>query len=1079
MEFRALGPVELWSADERRDLGSASARTLLVMLLLTPRTMLPVETLIDRLWDTRPPIKARETLSVYIARLRASLRQAAGGEIRLIGGAQSGYLLEVDPEAVDVHRFRRLRRQAAALRASGDYDDAADLLHQADGLWRGQALAGIRGDWVTRMRDVLDEERRAAIIERIECELELGRHADLVGEVGQLLTRYPFDETLIAHQMTALYRTGRQADALSLYRETRRRLVEEQGTEPGTTLSGLHLRILSGDPGLAISPTGRRGLEVPVADPLPVEVAEFVGRENELALLTTEHGDNPAIAIIEGMPGVGKTTLAVRVARMVAGQYPDGVLHLNLHSHGPQSPSLHPTEALHQLLRMLSVPTAQIPKTLDERAALWRAHLSRRRVVVILDDAAGHDQLRPLLPAAGQCLMLITTRRRLPGFAAARTVPLDVLSTDEAVSLFRRVVGESQALDADQVAAAVALCGRLPLAIQVIAGRFAQAGEARLDHLLEEWSQSPAWLADTGAATAEIIAAFELSYRALEPDHQRFFRRLGASPCATHSRLTAAALAGCAPGLAETALAVLLDCHLVTQDPDGQFRLHDLVRGYAAARARRDDDLGEQKRAVSRLLDYYLHTADRADRVLYPLRRRADVQVEHGPARSPAFDRRERAAEWLESEWRNIVQAATYAGRHEWKRECADLGYLLAEFLKIRPYWDEAITVHNLALHSSRYLADRARIARASLALSEVRQQTGQQEAAMSLADEAAAIYRSLDDGRGEAESLDQIGLAHQRNGRSREALAYFEQAQILYQAAEDPRGVADALSHSGIARWHLGRYPEANDHLRDALLLYRAVGDRRGEAKALNNLGRVHVYNGQYEEALVVYQRSLHIFEEIDGPQNQAILWQAIGSTECFRGRHEEALSACRRALKIYRDIGDRPNEADVLNDIGYIYQNAACYDEAYIHHQKAQAIAEEIGDPTQQLIAQRMIADIQRGSGRPDEALDNYTAALKLAREIGNPYEEGKILEGMAELTLCTQRRDVARIVFRQALEIFDRLGVPEAESARTRIQAIDPAFPVRPSQRPSAREVDAADAGATGADAATGGSQARATS
>jgi DNA-binding SARP family transcriptional activator/tetratricopeptide (TPR) repeat protein len=1068
MEFRALGPIELWSAGERRDLGSARARSLLVMLLLTPRTMLPVETLIDRLWDTRPPVKARENLFVYVARLRASLRQAVGDEARLIGVTQGGYLLEVDPEAVDVHRFRRLRRQAAALRASGDYGDAAGLLLEADGLWRGQALAGIGGDWVTRMRDALEEERRGAIIERIECDLELGRHADLVGELRHLLSRYPLDETLVAHQMTALYRTGRQADALSLYRETRSRLIEEQGTEPGAALSGLHLRILGGDPALAISRAGRGGIHVPVADRLPAVGDEFVGRDDELALLTAEHGGNPAIAVIEGMPGVGKTTLAVRVAHMVAGRYPDGVLHLNLHSHDPQSPSLHPTEALHQLLRMVSVPTAQMPKTLDARAALWRAHLTRHRVVVILDDAAGHDQIRPLLPAAGRSLILITTRRRLPGFAGARTVTLDVLPGDEAVALFRRVVGESRALDAEQVTRAVDLCGRLPLAIQVIAGRFAQAGESRLDDLIEEWSQSPAWLAGTGAATSEVIAAFELSYRALEPDHQRLFRRLGASPCTTHSPLATAALADCAPGQAAAALAVLLDCHLVTEAPDGHFRLHDLVRGYAAARARRDDPPAEREQAVSRLLGYYLHAADQADRLLYPLRRRADVKVDHVPAGSPVLENPEGAADWLESEWRNIVQAATYAGRHEWKRECADLSYLLAEFLKIMPYWDEANTVHDLALQSSRYLADPARIARALLALCEVRQQTGRHDTAMSLADEAAVICRSLADVRGEAESLDQTGQAHQRSGRSREAVAYFQQAQILYRTAEDPRGEADTLSHSGIARWHLGRYREASDYLDEALALYRKVGDRRGEAKALNNLGRVHVYNGQYEEALNVYHESLRIFEEIGGPQNEAILWHAIGAAERFRGRHDEALSACRRALTLYRDIGDRPDEADVLNDIGSIYQNTASFDEALVHHQKAQEIAAEVQDPSQQLIALRMIADIHRGSGRPDEALENYSSALKLAREVGNPYEEGKILEGMAELTLCTQRRDVARIVFRQALDIFEQLGVPEAESARTRIQAIDPAVPVRVSQRAPARGVHAADPGETGAGA-----------
>jgi tetratricopeptide (TPR) repeat protein/DNA-binding SARP family transcriptional activator len=1045
MEFRALGPIELWSAGRRQDLGRARARSILAMLLLTPRAIVPAETLIDRLWDSRPPPKARDSLSVYVARLRASLRQAVGDSVQLVGRAQ-GYMLEVNPEAVDVHQFRRLRRQADALAASGEYEQAAGLLREADGLWRGQALAGIGGDWVGRMRGALEEERRAAILERVGYELELGRHADLVSELQCLLVQYPLDETLVARQMTALCRSGRPADALSLYRQTRSLLIEEQGTEPGAMLSELHQRILDRASGLALSSSGRRSARVASPDTLPPETAEFVGRDEELGLLTGEHGRISGIAIIEGMPGVGKTALAVRAARRVSGQYPDGTLYLNLHSHDPGSPSLDPAEALHRLLQMLSVPAAQIPETIGERTALWRAHLSRRRAVVILDDAAGHDQIGPLLPVTSQCLILITTRRRLPDFGGARSLTLDVLSVDEAITLFRRIVGESRAADADQIAAAVGLCGRLPLAIQITARRIAQDAPPSLSGLIDELSQSRAWLGDTGAADPEVIAAFDLSYGALEPDHQRFFRRLGVSPCSSFSLPTTAALGGCTLAEAEKALVALLDYHLLAPAPDGQFRFHDLIRGYAATRATRDDPGAERRQAVSRLLDYYLHTADLAGRVLHPFPRRAPVPVAQLPAGSPALGTQEDAAGWLESEWRNILQAARYAGRHEWKQKCADLICLLADFMEISAYWDEAAAAHALALQASRDMADPARIAQASLALSAVRQQTGQHEAAIPLAEEAAAIYRLLADRKGEAKSLDQIGLAHQRTARSREALAYFSEAQILYYAAADQRGVADTLSHSGIACWQLGRYPEANAHMCDALSLYRDVGDRRGEAKVFNNLGRVHLYNGYHRDALDAYQKSLQIFREIGGPQNEAILHQNIGSVHRYKGSYEEALAAYRQALTIYRDIGDLPDEAEVLNDIGAIYQSAARYDEALIHHQKARLIAEDVGNLSQQLIALRMIADVYRGSGRFGEALDHYDAALRLTRQIGDPYEEGKILEGIAESALNTHGPDAARIVFRQALDIFERLGVPEAASVQIRIETIDPAFAVR---------------------------------
>jgi DNA-binding SARP family transcriptional activator/tetratricopeptide (TPR) repeat protein len=1047
MEFRVLGPTELWSAGQQAELGAARERSVLAILLLTPRTIVPAEALIDRLWGTRPPPKARESLSVYVARLRASLRQAAEDSVRLAGRA-NGYVLDVDPEMVDLHQFRRLRRQADSLIASGDYDHAATLLREADALWRGQAMAGVRGDWVARMRDSLEEERRAAILERVECELELGRHADLVGELRGLMAQYPLDETFVAHQMTALYWSGRPGDALTLYRETRGRLVDEQGAEPGPLLAELHQRILRRDPQLAVRLATRRPDQAAQLDTLPPESVEFVGRADELALLAREPGDVPRIGVIEGMPGVGKTSLAVRVARMTANQYPDGTFYLNFHTHDPGSPALDSAEALHRLLSMLSVPATQIPDTVGERAALWRAQLSRRRAVVILDDAARHDQIRPLLPISGRCLILITSRRRLPDLEGARVLNLDVLPVDDAVALFRRIAGPGTAGDGDEVATAVRLCGRLPLAIQLAAGRLAQGHPHRLSDLVEELAHTPARLGSNGPASPEVMSAFDLSYRALEPDHQRFFRRLGVNPCADVSLQGAAALGGGTLAEAEKAVAALLDHHLLVRAPAGQFRFHDLIRGYAAVRAARDDQAAERRQAVARLLDYYLYTADQADRVLHPFRNRIPISVGYPPATSPALGTQEDAAGWLELEWRNILQAAHYAGRHEWKRQCADLTHVLAGFIEIKGYWDDAIAAQTLALQACRELADTARIARASLELSVVSQQAGRQEAALALAEEAAAIYQSLADQRGVAEALDQVGLANQRAARSREALAYFHEASTLYGNAADTHGMATALSHTGIACWHLGRYPDALSHLSEALTLYRDVGDRRGGAKMLNNLGKMQLHCGYHREALESFEESLEIFNDIGGAQNQAILYHNIGSVYHYKGDYEKGLAAYRRALGIYRDIGDLPDEADVLNDIGAIYQSAECYEEALIHYQKARVIAEEIGNVSEQVIALRGLADVRRGSGRYGDAFDDYRTALRLAREIGDPYEEAKVLEGIAEATLSTQKPYAARIIFRQALDIFERLGVPEAESARIRMETTEPALVRRTS-------------------------------
>ena len=383
------------------------------------------------------------------------------------------------------------------------------------------------------------------------------------------------------------------------------------------------------------------------------------------------------------MAGVGKTALALRAARTISGQYPDGMFYLNLHTHDPGIRRSTPTEALHRLLRMLTAPATPIPDAFSERAALLRAQLSRRRAVVILDDAGQDDQIRPLLPEAGQCLILITTRRTLPGLEGARALTLDVLPVDDAITLFQRIAGHGTAQDEGQVAMAVRLCGRLPLAIQLAAGRLAQDYPPGLGELVEELSQSPARSGGTGSASPEVMSAFDLAYRALEPGQQRFFRRLGMSPCAHLSLRAAAALGGGTLAETQQALTALLDHHLLARAPAGQYRFHDLIRGYAATRATREDSRSEQRQAVGRLLDYYLCTAAEADQVLAPVPAAGRPARRASAGGGPGAGHPGGRGGWLESEWRNILQAAQHAGRHEWKHKCADLTHALAGFMDI------------------------------------------------------------------------------------------------------------------------------------------------------------------------------------------------------------------------------------------------------------------------------------------------------------------------------------------------------------------------------------------------------------
>ncbi len=1044
MEFKLLGPLELWSAGQRHELGSVKEQCILAILLLTQGTPVPAEVLIDRVWDESPPSKARENLSSYVARLGGRLRNALGDQAQLQRRA-GGYQLDVDPEAVDLHHFYRLRRQARSVAGSGETDHAVSLFREADELWRGQPLAGLPGKWMAGMRTGLEEERRAAIQERIELELRLGHHADLLGELGQLAAQYPLDESFTACQMTALYRSGRQADALTLYLDVHRRLVE-QGTEPGPELSALHQRILHRDPELAITPVYLQPGHAPQPNTLPPDTGDFVGRADELSLLTTVHEPTgvPLIRIIEGMPGVGKTALAVHSARHMSGRYPDAQLYLNFCAHDSGNGPLDPADALHRLLRMLEVPAARIPGTLGGRAELWRAELARRRAVVILDDVVSEDDIRPALPAAGNCLILITTRHRLHGLNAAHAMALNPLSANDAITLFTQIANADRARDSDKVAEAVHLCAGLPLAIRLAAGSLRQERPSGLTELIEELSRPYADHDRTGDFSPQLMSAFDLSYQRLTAGQQRFFRFLGINPCPDITGDLAAALCDETPADAKATLAALLDYHLLEQPEAGRFRFHDLVHAYAATCAAREDTEPQRRRAIRRLLDHYLHAARSAEQMLHSYRQPASVPASYPyePGQTvvtSTLATPEVARQWLEAEWRNILQAARHAARHEWKSYCVGLTHALAEFLDIAGYWDEAIAAHALALQACRDLDDPPGIAQASLDLSFVSQQTGHHETAHGHAQEAVTIYRSLRDRRGEAAALDRIGTIHYYSARCREALAYYQEAENIFHDIGDWHGVAGTLSHSGIACWQLGRYSEAISQFHQALTLYRQAGDRRGEAKALNNLGNSHRDQGYHRDALENYQRAIDIHSEIGDRQNMASSRNNIGNIHYYKGDYEDALAEYRKALVTYRETGSIRDQADAFNEIGAAYQGLERYDEAIIHHQKAKLIAEEIGDSHARTIALRGLADAHRGAGRHDEALDHYKVALVLAGEISDPEQEARILDGIAETKLRIGRPEEARIYLRQSLDMFQRLGAPEAESVRARLLSL----------------------------------------
>jgi DNA-binding SARP family transcriptional activator/tetratricopeptide (TPR) repeat protein len=1013
MEFRILGPLELSGSGSRVIKLSPQLWCVLASLLLAKGKPVSIDSLASSLKGSEASPVTAGTVRTYIWRINALMAQDGVH----IGRRAGGYELPVDPQAVDLHRFRSLKRQAESVAESGDPGHAAALLREADELWRGPACMGLTGEWASALGRALDDERHEAVKLRIGIELDQGRQASILGELRELSERDPFDEEVARALMIALYRLGRPKGAIQVGRDISERCAEA-GMQPSARLRDIQTRILRGDPGLGVTPAYRSSGQVGQPNTLIPDNQDFVGRTEETKLLTAGcQANTPLLEVIEGAGGVGKTALALRVAHRVTARYPDAQLFLAFPGSGPRSVA----EALDRLLRMLGVPAARIPAETGERVRLWRAEMAHRRAVIVLDDVPGPEQVTPLALTTGDSLTIVTSRQHAdwPGQRALRLEPL---GTADSVALLSRAAGQAAGPAAEQdtakMAAAASLCGGWPLAICVAASKLRES-DGDLDSLIDELKDVHDGLAGSGETGRRIFSAFELTYRQLKPNDKRFFRILGASPCTDLELAGVAALTGETRASAADAISVLSGHCLIEHTSTGRFRLHDLVRTYAAARCAQEEPEAEHRRAFSRLIHHYsdtLSTAAAADHVQLP-----DPGSVHA---------------WLQAEWRNILLTAQHAARHEWHRQCADLTHSLAGFLQAGGYWSDAIPAHELGLHASRLLGDPARRARAALDLSAAYRCTGDHDKARCHAEEALAACLELGDQPGRADALDQLGLICWNAGGARDALAHHQEAADLYREAGDQRGTAKAVMHAAIAFGTLGRYAEEDRNLGRALRLFQQVGDRRGEALCLNNLGAVLEDRGLHRDAVAHYERSITVFREIRARPNLTLLDHNLGHVQQYKGKHDEAIAIYRKTLIEYYAIGDLQHQALALSDIGTAFSSKGCYSEALVHHQKSAGLAESIGDRRQLAAALCGTGDAYLGLGSSGAAAENYDKAHRIAAEIEAPYLNGKALYGMAETVFITQGPAAAKIYWREAHDIFRQLGVPEAAMVELRL-------------------------------------------
>ncbi|MGP4019472.1 AfsR/SARP family transcriptional regulator [Saccharopolyspora sp. 5N708] len=912
-EFRVLGPLEVRVNGTAQPLGSTPVRALLACLLLEPNQVVSMDRLIDTLWDHDPPASARTIIQGYVSRLRRLF--ADGGPARPeIVTRSPGYLLRVDSDRIDAHRARALIGRAHGLRPA----ERSRVLSEALTLWRGQVLSDIVSSRLYRMvAPNLDELRLLAMEERVAADLELGRHHQLVLELSTLVDRYPLRERLTGQLMLANYRAGHRAEAQARYHALRQRLSNELGLDPGPELRELYERLLRDDPTLRNPqrrPEPALGIGRPIPAELPPAPAGFVGRRRELAeldrMLAERERGASLLAVVTGTAGVGKSALALTWAHRVEHEFPDGQLYAELRGFDSQREPLPPGEALTSMLKTLGVAANAIPVELDDRTALYRSLLAKRRVLVLLDNARDSEQVRPLLPGSTESLVLLTSRRRLDGlvvYSGARVLPLETLPTATAIELLDRAGVPGKSVSEPAAAAQLAeLCGGLPLALRIAAARLAANPARGVSDLVHELTDERNRLhaLDIDDADTSVRRAFDISYRSLHPVHADTFRLLGLVPGQTFTAHAVAALCGTDAASAQRRLRALALAHLVTEQAPDRFGMHDLLRVYA--RDLLAPPSPADTKALRRLLTHYLVTADHARRFLRPARDDLDFSI--GPeAPRPEIADRSQALAWFDAEWPNLV-AAVRAANAEGMHELAwPLVRLQFNYLMVRCPWEEWIRVYTDGLASA----------------------------------------RAVDDPAGKVLMSAGLGVAYSRSGQLDAALAHYDESYRVAVQTGDPARLAMTQVNMGSVLFRLKRYEEAKVHCQDALRVYRSLGDRYFVAGALNNLAMVEQVNGELTEALAHLREAEGLYRDADDLETLAMVLNNCGEVSIELDRIADGERFHHEALDVALKCGSAMRQASAYLGLGDAASSRGDREVARTRWETALAIFEAEGSP------------------------------------------------------------------------------------------------------------------------------------
>ncbi|MCX4526347.1 MULTISPECIES: BTAD domain-containing putative transcriptional regulator [unclassified Streptomyces] len=983
VRFSLLGPMRAYRGDQPLGTGTPQQQAMLAVLLLRSGHGAGLAELVDALWGEEPPNAAVTTLRTYAWRWRKVL--AEPGVLVSVG---DGYRLVLPKPFLDVQEAEELAARAAVERAAGRREAAAKLLREALGLWQGEPLAALPGPFAERQRSRLEELRLSLLEDRLELDIESGGEAAAVPDLRLLTSEHPLRERPVALLMRALCRTGRQADALNVFRTARQELISEIGLEPGPELVELHQRILNGEGErepvhpVALAPAAESAEPAEPAEPeaatvpaqTPGAPADFTGRaalvRSLVEALTPAAGDGgPAVALICGMGGVGKTALALHTADRVRDRFPDGQLYADLRGTDAHDPC-DPGHVLAGFLGALGVTADGLPADAEGRAALFRSMTAGRRLLVVLDNARDAAQVRPLLPGPGQCAVLVTSRPRLAALPARHQVDLDVFDLPEALELFGRVIGPDRlAAEPDTARDLVATCGFLPLAVRIVAARLAARPRWTVALLATRLADERRRLNELRVGDLAIAPVFELGYRQLSAEQARAFRVLACLDGPGIGLASAAAALGADEFHVEEVLESLVDVAMLESPTPGRYRFHDLLRDFGRQCA--EADRAEVCEALHRLLDHLLATACAAFRhavpgdpvagALGPLRTAPPSFTGLGPARAWALTESETALALAAQ-----LAAAADPGTAADAGSAADAGPAAAD------------TAARSGLRAAIDLL---------IALSPFHQDTryGQLAPTGQLLAEAAA----------------------RRGDRKAEGRARFLCGTI---ALKDTR------------------LTEAETEARLAVLACREAGDTVVLRQALNDLGLVAQFLRRFDEAIACFDEAIALARELDHRSGEYATTVNAALARVRSGRAHEAVPACEAVLPGLREMDDRHGICYALYVLGLALHATGRYEEAIVRYGECLAVAGPAGIRQRVAHARYRMADTLRAVGRHEEAQEQAEAALLLCEDLGSDRDSGHALVVLGRTLAERGRAGEARSRLLSASALFARLGLPD---------------------------------------------------